>query len=342
MKKYISIDLFAGCGGLSDGMKQAGFIVDYAVELDSESVLSYKMNHPETEVIQDDIRNVSPLAFTENSKNETIHLLAGCPPCQGFSSTRRLNRKEAVDDNRNNLILDYLRFVQALMPLTVMMENVPGIIDFILFKKLTDELQKIGYKIDYDVVNLADYGVPQRRKRLILLGSRLGPINIKPGGEQKCTVRDIIGSLESPANSNDPVHKIIAIHTQRIMEMIALIPINGGSRLELPEKYILNCHKKTNVGFNDVYGRLRWDDYSSTITGGCLNPSKGRFLHPEENRSISAREAAMLQTFNRNRKFPVDKISKTSLALQIGNALPPLFSYIQCKSIIEHLDYYLD
>lgn len=122
--------------------------------------------------------------------------------------------------------------------------------------------------------------------------------------------------------------------------MIKLVPKNGGGRKDLPDEYILECHKKEGVGFNDVYGRLRWDDFSTTITGGCLNPSKGRFLHPEHNRCISAREAALLQSFPNDYKFPTN-IPKQSLALLIGNALPPKFSYIQSNNIKSHLDKYL-
>jgi len=115
-----------------------------------------------------------------------------------------------------------------------------------------------------------------------------------------------------------------------------MTPQNGGSRKDLPKKYLLKCHQGENIGFNDVYGRLRWDDYSSTITGGCLNPSKGRFLHPEQNRCISAREAALLQSFPADYKFPTD-IPKRNLALLIGNALPPVFSYIQSENIKQHI-----
>jgi DNA (cytosine-5)-methyltransferase 1 len=120
-----------------------------------------------------------------------------------------------------------------------------------------------------------------------------------------------------------------------------MTPKNGGSRKDLPKEFSLKCHEAENVGFNDVYGRLRWDDYSTTITGGCLNPSKGRFLHPEQDRNISAREAAMLQSFPEDYKFPLD-IPKTNLALMIGNALPPKFSYYQSINIKNHLLEHLD
>ena len=134
----------------------------------------------------------------------------------------------------------------------------------------------------------------------------------------------------------DPIHKIFPTHIPSVQKRIELTPKNGGSRKDLPKQYLLKCHEGENIGFNDVYGRLRWDDYSTTITGGCLNPSKGRFLHPEQNRNISAREASLLQSFPADYKFPSD-ISKANLALLIGNALPPKFSYYQSDNIRKHL-----
>ena len=167
----------------------------------------------------------------------------------------------------------------------------------------------------------------------------MGKIKTAEAIKRKVTVRDAIAHLEPIAETDDPVHKIVAKHQENILEMIKLLPKDGGSRKDLPKKYLLKCHRAKNVGFNDVYGRLRWDDFASTITGGCLNPSKGRFLHPEENRALTAREAALLQSFPRTYKFPVT-ISKTSLALLVGNALPPQFSYIQACNIKNHLDEY--
>lgn len=341
MKKYIGADIFSGCGGLSDGMRRAGFDVKFAIEKDAAAVLTYKMNHSKTKVIHKDIRKVNISEIKEILGNEQLHLLAGCPPCQGFSSLRRLNRKKSVKDNRNSLVLEYLRFVKELMPLTIMMENVPGLKDYYIFKEVTRELKKLGYNLDIDIVNVKHYGVPQRRRRLVLTGSLLGNLKIAERTGRKVTVKHVISNLEPIESTSDPIHKITAIHTKRIKEMIKMIPKDGGSRKDLPDEYILECHKKKNVGFNDIYGRLRWNDYSTTITGGCLNPSKGRFLHPEEDRVISAREASMLQSFRKNYKFPTN-ISKISLALLIGNALPPKFSFRQCKNIKEHLDNSLD
>lgn len=337
---YISIDLFSGCGGLSEGLIQAGFEVKFAVDNNPYAIKAYKMNHSCSHVVQGDIRQITVDSIKRILGDLPLHFLAGCPPCQGFSSIRRLNRKKNIDDQRNALILEYFRFLKGLNPYVFMMENVPGLADYYLFTYMISELKRSDYFIHYEVLNMKDFGIPQRRKRLILVGSRLGPIDVVRTTGEKATVRDIIGNIEPVSITEDPVHKIKANHGNRITKMISLLPKNGGSRTDLPAEYLLACHSRKNVGFNDVYGRLRWDDYSTTITGGCLNPSKGRFLHPEEDRCITPREAALLQSFPRHYKFPTD-IAKPELALLIGNSLPPKFSYIQSKNVKEHLDKYL-
>ncbi|MDR2145619.1 MAG: DNA cytosine methyltransferase [Tannerella sp.] len=340
--KFISIDLFSGVGGLTEGLRQAGFHTKYAFEIDESASNAYKLNHHETEVITEDIRKVNPKVIQQKLKSKTIHLLAGCPPCQGFSSIRRLNKPLPVYDERNTLIDEYVRFIKVLKPYTFMMENVPGLAlheSFHNAKKYLEE--QLGYHVDYKTVNVKDYGVPQSRKRLVMVGSRLGKIKVAEPVNEKVTVRKVIGSLPKPELSNDPIHKIFPKHSERITRLIKELPNDGGSRTDLGKEKQLKCHLKENVGFNDVYGRLRWDDYATTITGGCLNPSKGRFLHPEQDRCISAREAALLQSFPIDYKFPVEApISK--IALMIGNALPPKFSAIQADSIKRHLIQYLN
>lgn len=338
--KYFSADLFSGVGGLTSGMHDAGFETKIAVELEPDAVKGYELNFPETKVIQEDIRKINLTEIHDILGDQPLHLLAGCPPCQGFSRVRRLNRKANVRDERNSLVEEYFKMVKALKPLTIMMENVPGLKDYYLFKDILKRFEDLGYDPKVDVVNVKDYGVPQNRKRLIMVGSLLGNLEIAPGTYEKRTVRSEIEHLPTPEDADDPFQKIVANHTEKVMERIKLTPKDGGSRKDLPKEYLLDCHSKKNIGFNDVYGRLRWDDYSTTITGGCLNPSKGRFLHPEQDRVITPREAALLQSFPEDYKFPTD-ISKSSLALLIGNALPPRFSYIQAYKIKEHLDKYL-
>ena len=338
--EFLSIDIFSGCGGLTEGMHQADFKTQVAFEIDAIASNAYQLNHPDTTVITKDIRKVSIAEIKKKLNGKTIHLLAGCPPCQGFSSIRRHNKVTPVDDDRNNLIMEYVRLVKALRPYTIMMENVPGLIEYDLFKKAIHILSnELNYQVDFKVVNVKYYGVPQSRRRLVLVGSRLGVIKVAEPLNEKQTVRETIGNLPLPENSTDPIHKIFPTHNPAVQKRIELTPKNGGSRKDLPKMYSLKCHEVDNVGFNDVYGRLRWDDYSTTITGGCLNPSKGRFLHPEQNRNISAREAALLQSFPENYKFPID-IPRASLALLIGNALPPKFSYYQSKNIKDHLVQY--
>ena len=339
--QFNSIDLFAGAGGLTVGMHMAGFQTKAAVEIEPAAVKAYELNHPNSKVFPKNIKEIDMKEIKEILGNEPLHLLAGCPPCQGFSSMRRLNKKQSVRDDRNSLVLEFLRFVKELKPLTIMMENVPGLVNYYLFKQVVKELKELGYNPKVEVVNVKDYGVPQRRKRLVMVGSLLGNLEVAKVDVPKATVREAIGGLPDIEEASDPVHKIVANHIPRIQEMISEIPKDGGSRKDLPEHRILECHKKENVGFHDVYGRLKWDDYSSTITGGCLNPSKGRFLHPEENRCITAREAALLQTFPEDYKFPVD-ITKTAVALLIGNALPPKFSYYQSLNIRNHIEEHLN
>jgi len=328
-------------GGLTEGLRKAGFQTKLAFEIDELASKAYKLNHKKTKVITKDIRDVDIEEIKQKLNGKTIHLLAGCPPCQGFSSIRRLNKPKPVQDERNTLINEFVKFVEELKPYTFMMENVPGLALDESFHKAKEYLEtKLGYYVDYKIVNVKNYGVPQSRKRLVMIGSRLGEIKVAAPINEKITVRKKIGSLPEPELSKDPLHKMFPKHTDKISQLIREIPKNGGSRKDLGKEKQLKCHLKKNVGFNDVYGRLRWDDYSTTITGGCLNPSKGRFLHPEQNRCISAREAALLQSFRKGYKLPPDTpISK--IALMIGNALPPKFCAIQAKSIKQHLEQHL-
>lgn len=338
--KYTAVDLFCGCGGLSEGMNRAGFDVKAGIDINVEVARAYRMNHPKAVVFNEDIRSFDVTRLRRVTGDQPLHLLAGCPPCQGFSSVRRLNKRNVIRDERNQLILDYLRFVNELRPLTIMMENVPRLAEYYLFTEMVRELRKLGYDIEFKSVDVKDYGIPQRRRRLVLAGSLLGHLAIQEPTGERLTVRDAIGGLESTEVTNDALHKITIKHSRRIRNLIALIPKDGGSRKDLPRRYILECHLKQAVGFGDIYGRLRWDDCSGTITGGCLNPSKGRFLHPEEDRVITPREALLLQSFPLDYKLPLD-VGKASLAAMIGEALPPKFSYIQCKAIKRHLDKHL-
>jgi DNA (cytosine-5)-methyltransferase 1 len=326
-KKLTAIDLFSGCGGLTLGLKQAGFNVIGAVEIDSLAVETYRVNHSKVNIWHKDIRKLTGTEILEKLKLKKgeLDLLAGCPPCQGFSSMRTRNGKE-VKDARNDLIFDYLRLVKELLPKTVMMENVPALAENRRMKRFKKELEDLGYESNGTplVLNTAHYGVPQRRRRMILVSSRVGKINLPEGTAEKVTVSDAIGGMPRPGETGDPLHDIKEKRTPKVLEMIKLIPKDGGSRSDLPKRLHLECHKKFPGGFKDVYGRMAWKNVSPTITGGCISPSKGRFLHPSQNRAITLREAALLQTFPKDYYFSLKK-GRQGVALMIGNALPPEF-----------------
>lgn len=323
LKRATAIDLFCGAGGLTVGLKQARFQVVGAVDLDEVAVATYRRNNRRIHVWNEDIRHLSGASVMRqlNLKRGDLDLLAGCPPCQGFSTMRTLNRGSSVHDDRNDLVLEFLRFVRVLLPKSVMLENVPGLAIDTRMKLVCDGLTKLGYRWQKRVVNAAHYGVPQRRRRMLLLASRNGGVTIPVGTANKVTVRDAISHLPAAGKSGDPMHDVGERRAPRIIDLIRRIPRDGGSRTALLDSEQLTCHKKTD-GFYDVYGRMAWDNVAPTITSGCTNPSKGRFLHPSEDRAITLREAALLQTFPERYQFSM-KRGKEHAAALIGNALPP-------------------
>ena len=339
MRRLKAIDLFAGCGGLTLGLKRAGFRVVGAVEIDKTAADTYAKNHPEVRLWTDDIKKITTAEVRRklNLKAGQLDLLAGCPPCQGFSSMRRLNGGRIVRDRKNALILDFLRMVRGLCPKAVMLENVPHLAHSRRFARFCRQLRQLGYNVDYAVLDAADYGVPQRRRRVICFGLRSGEVDFASPSRGDKTVVDAIGHLPLPRRSHDPIHNVAEHRSKQVRDMIRRIPKNGGSRSDLGAKAQLRCHRDCD-GFKDVYGRMAWRSIAPTITTGCFNPSKGRFLHPSQNRCITMREAALLQTFPRRYYFPADA-GKVKLAVLIGNALPPEFirrHAVQLKKSLTH------
>lgn len=320
-----AIDVFSGCGGLTTGLKMAGFNVIAAIELEEKARDTYALNHPETLMVGTDVRQVSAheLMTRLHLAVGDLDLLAGCPPCQGFSTIRRRGKKNAANDERNDLIDDFARLALELKPKLIMMENVPGIEQYHKFGTFISQLHEEGYRVTYDVLNVADFGIPQRRRRLILLASKNGKPKLSPPTSGMVTVAETIKHLPKAGRSGDPAHDFPEVRSDKVKELIRNIPKDGGSRNSLPDSLQLACHKRSN-GFHDVYGRMKWDDLAPTITGGCTNPSKGRFLHPEEDRAITLREAALLQGFPEDYKFNTSH-GKEAISLMIGNALPPPF-----------------
>jgi len=324
--KFTAVDLFSGCGGLSLGLKDAGYRVLAAVEIDPKAQRTYELNHGDVPLIKGDIRKLSAseLFRVTGLRKGQLDLLAGCPPCQGFSTLRARNGKNAAPDARNDLIDEFSRLALALRPKLVMMENVPALAKFDKFKALIENLETAGYTTRVEVLDVSAFGVPQRRKRLILSASRIGNPRLAEPLPVKVTVRQAIAKLKEAGKSGDLLHDSLSTkRSAKVQAIIEAIPRDGGSRHSLPPSLVLACHLNSS-GFNDVYGRMRWDDVAPTITSGCGNPSKGRFIHPVENRPITLREAAILQGFPFGYKFDVAH-GKESIALMIGNALPPPF-----------------
>jgi DNA (cytosine-5)-methyltransferase 1 len=320
-----AFDLFSGCGGLTVGLKRAGFSVLAAVECWEAAADAYAMNHKEVWLVRSDIRECDPVELMRalDLRAGQLDLLAGCPPCQGFSSLRTLNGTRPVTDIQNDLIFDFVRFSIALLPKTILLENVPALLTDERLVRVSSILKKAGYNCEAKILDAADYGVPQRRRRLLFLASRVGQVSFPTPALKRATVREAIECLPEPGESGDALHDSQATHSPRIAKMIKLIPRDGGSRADLGPDAQLACHRRM-TGFHDIYGRMRWDDVSPTITTGCINPSKGRFLHPDQDRAISLREASLLQGFPKRYRLPLER-GRYPVAQLIGNAFPPEF-----------------
>jgi DNA (cytosine-5)-methyltransferase 1 len=322
-RKPTAIDLFAGCGGVTEGLRQAGFHVIAAVEVDPVTAKTYRLNHPKVYLSEADIRDIKGRKWMRELgiKRGGLDLLVGCPPCQGFSTLRTRNGAHWNRDRRNYLVEEMLRLVKELRPKAVMMENVPRLKEKRIFREFARSLAAMGYSATSKVVDVQRFAVPQRRRRLVLVAGRGFKISFPKEARIQRTVKTAIKHLKRAGASGDSLHDMPENRSKWVRDIIARVPKSGGSRLDLPKRFHLKCHKGFD-GFKDVYGRMAWNEVAPTITGGCFNPSKGRFLHPSCNRNITMREAALLQTFPKRYKFDVSD-GKQQIALMIGNALPP-------------------
>jgi len=345
LKEFNAIDLFAGGGGLSWGLMKAGFRILAAVEINKEISKTYIANHPDTHVFVEDIRNINKKRLKDIFGNKKIHLVAGCPPCQGFS---KLNREDKLDLSRDFLPLEMARIILELKPEIVMMENVPGIVSKgrEILNNFIQIIESEGYIVNWKVLQVADYGVPQSRKRFVLLAGRGFEIQIPDSKDKKRkTLRETLKNIkESPLTLKEANKKggptKFNWHIIRDLQEINIRRLRateeGSNRSDLPEELRPNCHKKKNKGFGNFYGRMSWDKISPTITRGCTTLSMGRFGHPSEDRTISVREAAMIQTFPKNYKFNTASIGWASVT--IGNAFPPKLAKLLGKECISYLN----
>lgn len=321
-----AVDLYSGCGAVTQGLVDAGFRVVAAVDNDPNACATYRLNHPGVKLYDTDIKRVNPAILRKDQLcDEDLDLLVICAPCQPFSSQNR----SGAPDSRVRLVLQSIRFAEVLKPKLIFFENVPGLATpryALLLRELRRNLAKRGYELGDPLgLDAARFGVPQRRLRCIMLAARadtcLGDFHKHLQAIPRETVRTAISHLphlkSGESDPEDILHRA-RTHQDIALKRLAKIPKDGGSRSALPRRLQLRCHRE-HRGHPDVYGRMAWDDVAPTLTTGCTDITRGRFAHPEDDRAITLREAAMIQTFPRSYRFAG---SQKAIARQIGNAVP--------------------
>ncbi len=345
-KENISaIDLFCGIGGLSYGLRKAGIKVIAGIDQDLSCEYAYKTNN-KAKFIGDDISSIKGKdLIAKYWRNNENRILVGCAPCQPFS-THSNKVKDKENGDKWNLLNQFKRLIEETSPIVVSMENVPNLANKDIFRQFVDFLKEHKYFVSYSNVYCPDYGIPQKRRRLVLLASKLGKIKIieKTHSPQNYkTTNDVIGSLPKVKAGEkikeDPLHFTTSMSQKNIARIRASKP--NGTWLDWDENLRLKCHKKeTGNTYKSVYGRMSWEQPSPTITTQFFNYGTGRFGHPEQDRAITIREAALFQTFPQKYAFYKDEkdILITKLGVHIGNAVPVDLGYAIGKSIIKHLE----
>lgn len=336
-----AIDLFSGIGGLTYGLQQSGIKVLAGLDNDASCAVPFETNNNSRFILAD----ISNYDFREMKKfysKGSVKVLVGCAPCQPFSShTYKVKNKQ--DDDRWSLLDHFVRAIKVLKPDIISMENVRGLTKTEVFDNFVKEIRDLKYKIDYKIVYTPDYGVPQSRSRLVLLGSRLGKIELPEKTHSKKnykTVGDVIRKLPKVKSGGvDPKDKV---HRTKALSPLNLARIKNsrpnGSWKDWDKSLLPDCYKKeTGRTYTSVYGRMSWDEVSPTITTQFYNYGSGRFGHPEQNRAISIREGALLQTFPTSYYFGED-IVMSRVSRHIGNAVPPRLGYVIGRTIKKHLN----
>ena len=340
--KLRAIDCFCGAGGLSIGFEKAGFDVVYAFDIDKAAIETYKSNpeYHHGKAFVRDIYKVNKTSIEDDLGQPLgdIDVMIGGPPCQGFS----VQRRGEDNDPRNQLILEYCRLISEIKPRFFVLENVGGLMSTRgkpYIKVLTDTLSAVGYRIQLKKLMASDYGVPQDRKRVIVVGeySEDGTGHFEypePLSTPKVTVRQAISDLMDKDEHDLPNHKADKLSDINLMRIRAIT--EGQGQDSLPDELQLDCHKKNNGHRHlDTYGRMAWDKPAPTITARFDSFSRGRFGHPVLDRTITLREGARLQTFPDDFEF---RGTKVEVARQIGNAVPPVLAEKVANKVKECLE----
>ena len=343
------IDLFCGIGGLSHGFVLENINVVAGYDIDETCQYPFEANNNAT-FIAKNIRDVTGNEVNSVFNDADIKILVGCAPCQPFSTYafKSPDKTKSSDEGKWSLLSEFARIIQEVKPDIVSMENVPGLAKFdksYIFRDFIRTLEDNNYHIDFKIVYCPSYGVPQQRKRLVLLASRLGTISIiaethtsanYPTVEQAIGWMEPIGSGE--VSESDPIHKAAKLSPINIKRIQQSKP--GGTWRDWDDELLLECHKrKSGKTYRSVYGRMKWDAPAPTMTTFCTGIGNGRFGHPTQDRGISLREASLLQTFPRNYKFVPEGaiVNSTRLSTHIGNAVPVKLGQIIARSIKFHL-----
>jgi len=329
MANIEAIDLFCGVGGLTSGLTTSGIRVVAGIDIDKSCRFPFEANHPAARFVELDVAALTGQQLEAMWSSGTTRLLAGCAPCQPFSS---YTRGKGVGHAKWGMLEQFARLVKETKPDLVTMENVPGLQRQEPFQLFLKTLKKCGFHVAYGVLNAADYGVPQQRKRLVLLASRHGPVTLPvpthPGKEHWVTVRKAIEDLpklqHGRTSKNDAIHRAASLSPLNLKRIRASKP--GGTWRDWPQELVATCHTKESGKHSaGVYGRMTWDAPAPTMTTLCNGFGNGRFGHPKQNRAISLREAAIFQSFPQNYIFgePGKDVSSKTVARLIGNAVPP-------------------
>lgn len=337
--KVGAVDLFCGVGGLTYGMQKAGIEVIAGIDLDSSCKFAYEINN-KAKFINKNITEVTGQDIESLLDGFDVKVLVGCAPCQPFSSHRK-NKKNRKSHKDWSLLYEFARIIEECKPDVISMENVPSLIREQVFDDFVATLHRLGYHTTYDVVDAADYGVAQRRRRLVLLSSTTKKIELLPPTHKNCKnfIENVIASLP-PVNAgekakSDALHRTAALSDLNIKRIRASIP--GGTWRDWPEELLLECHKKqSGESYSSVYGRMEWNDVSPTITTQFICYGTGRFGHPKQDRALTLREGALLQSFPPDYIFTENNESflLRTIAKHIGNAVPPRLGEIIGESIV--------